>query len=86
MSADYQLLFRLINGLIVLALASTLIVLIALPHMTIKDIIVCILTFLPTGWGLLLVSIMFYSLCVLYSSTTIATPSHSFQFRKMAVV
>ncbi|PWA63034.1 glycosyl transferase, family 48 [Artemisia annua] len=57
LSADYQLLFRLINGFIVLAFASTLIVLIALPHMTIKDIVVCILAFLPTGWGLLLVSI-----------------------------
>ncbi|GJX44510.1 callose synthase 2-like protein [Tanacetum coccineum] len=56
LSADYQLLFRLINGFIVLAFASTLIVLIALPHMTIKDIIVCILAFLPTGWGLLLIA------------------------------
>ncbi|PWA63033.1 glycosyl transferase, family 48 [Artemisia annua] len=56
LSADYQLLFRLINGFIVLAFASTLIVLIALPHMTIKDIVVCILAFLPTGWGLLLIA------------------------------
>ncbi|PWA67698.1 glycosyl transferase, family 48 [Artemisia annua] len=53
---DYQLLFRLINGFIVLAFASSLIVLIALLHMTIKDIIVCILAFLPTGWGLLLIA------------------------------
>lgn len=59
LSADYQLLFRLINGFIVVAFASTLITLVALPHMTIKDIVVCILAFLPTGWGLLLVSIFF---------------------------
>ncbi|KAI3511129.1 hypothetical protein L1887_18273 [Cichorium endivia] len=56
LSADYQLLFRLINGFIVVAFASTLITLVALPHMTIKDIVVCILAFLPTGWGLLLIS------------------------------
>ncbi|CAH1440897.1 unnamed protein product [Lactuca virosa] len=56
LGADYQLLFRLINGFIVVAFASTLITLVSLPHMTIKDIIVCILAFLPTGWGLLLIS------------------------------
>ncbi|KAK9058187.1 hypothetical protein SSX86_023027 [Deinandra increscens subsp. villosa] len=56
LSADYQLLFRMINGLIVVAFASTLIILIALPHMTLKDIIICILAFLPTGWGLLLIA------------------------------
>ncbi|XP_076911186.1 callose synthase 2-like [Bidens hawaiensis] len=56
LSADFQLLFRLINGFIVVAFASTLITLIALPHMTLKDIIVCILAFLPTGWGLLLIA------------------------------
>ncbi|XP_028182581.1 callose synthase 3-like [Glycine soja] len=26
---------------------------IALPHMTIQDIVVCILAFMPTGWGML---------------------------------
>ncbi|KAK1413367.1 hypothetical protein QVD17_35139 [Tagetes erecta] len=56
LSADYQLLFRMINGFIVVAFASTLITLIALPHMTLKDIVVCILAFLPTGWGLLLIA------------------------------
>ncbi|XP_071742629.1 callose synthase 2-like [Rutidosis leptorrhynchoides] len=56
LSADYQLLFRMINGLIVVAFASTLIILIALPHMTLKDIIICILAFLPTGWGMLLIA------------------------------
>ncbi|KAI3739516.1 hypothetical protein L2E82_29923 [Cichorium intybus] len=56
LSADFHLLFRLINGFIVVAFASTLITLVALPHMTIKDIVVCILAFLPTGWGLLLIS------------------------------
>lgn len=47
--------FRLIKGLIFLAFVSILIILIALPHMTAQDIVVCILAFMPTGWGLLLV-------------------------------
>ncbi|KAI3697348.1 hypothetical protein L6452_30307 [Arctium lappa] len=55
LSADYQLMFRLIQGFIFVAFISTLITLIALPHMTVKDIVVCLLAFLPTGWGLLLI-------------------------------
>ncbi|CAJ1958351.1 unnamed protein product [Sphenostylis stenocarpa] len=41
LSADFQLLFRLIE---------------AVAGMTIKDIIVCILAVMPTGWGLLLIA------------------------------
>ncbi|KAK3036583.1 hypothetical protein RJ639_031200 [Escallonia herrerae] len=52
-SAEFQLVFRLIEGLIFLAFLAALIILIAVPHMTFKDIIVCILAFMPTGWGLL---------------------------------
>ncbi|CAK9177417.1 unnamed protein product [Ilex paraguariensis] len=55
-SANFQLVFRLIKGLIFLAIVAVLITLIALPHMTFQDIIVCILAFLPTGWGLLLIA------------------------------
>lgn len=55
-SADFQLVFRLIKGLIFLTFVSILVTLIALPHMTVQDIIVCILAFMPTGWGMLLVS------------------------------
>lgn len=54
-SANFQLVFRLIKFLIFVTFASILITLIALPHMTVQDIIVCILAFMPTGWGLLLV-------------------------------
>ncbi|KAL0425542.1 UNVERIFIED_CONTAM: Callose synthase 1, partial [Sesamum radiatum] len=53
-SADFQLVFRLIKGLIFLSFVSVLITLIALPHMTFRDVIVCLLAFMPTGWGLLL--------------------------------
>ncbi|XP_057954435.1 callose synthase 3 [Malania oleifera] len=55
-SANFQLMFRLIKGLIFLTFVSILITLIALPHMTMRDIVVCILAFMPTGWGLLLVA------------------------------
>lgn len=56
LSANFQLLFRLIKGLIFITFISVFITLIALPHMTIRDIIVCILAFLPSGWGLLLIA------------------------------
>lgn len=55
-SATYQLVFRLINVFIFLTLVTVLILLITLPHMTFKDVIVCILAFMPTGWGLLLIA------------------------------
>lgn len=69
LSANFQLLFRLIKALVFLTLLSVFIILIALPHMTLRDIIVCILAFMPTGWGLLLVSELFFSpfMCPIYN-------------------
>ncbi|KAL6964802.1 Callose synthase 2 [Sarracenia purpurea var. burkii] len=55
-STSLQIVFRLIKGLIFLTFVTTLILLITLLHMTFKDIIVCILAFMPTGWGLLLIA------------------------------
>ncbi|XP_043691872.1 callose synthase 3-like isoform X2 [Telopea speciosissima] len=55
-SANFQLVFRLIKGLIFVTFVSILIILIALPHMTVLDIFVCFLAFMPTGWGLLLIA------------------------------
>ncbi|KAJ8436465.1 hypothetical protein Cgig2_000450 [Carnegiea gigantea] len=52
-SANFQLLFRLIKGLIFLTFIGILATLIAFPGMTMRDIIVCVLAFMPTGWGLL---------------------------------
>lgn len=52
-SADFQLVFRLIKGLIFLTFVGILVTLIVLPGMTLQDILVCILAFMPTGWGLL---------------------------------
>nr|QUE41922.1 callose synthase 3 [Fragaria x ananassa] len=55
-SAEYQLVFRLIKGLIFVTFVSILVTLIVLPHMTLQDIIVCILAFMPTGWGMLMIA------------------------------
>ncbi|GLT82345.1 hypothetical protein SLE2022_007310 [Rubroshorea leprosula] len=55
-SASYQLMFRLFKGMIFLTFVTILVTLIAFPHMTIQDIIVCILAFMPTGWGMLLIA------------------------------
>ncbi|KDP20385.1 hypothetical protein JCGZ_05268 [Jatropha curcas] len=56
LSADFQLVFRLIKGLIFLTFVSIFITLIAVLHMTMLDVLVCILAFMPTGWGLLLIA------------------------------
>ncbi|XP_031373248.1 callose synthase 2-like [Punica granatum] len=54
LSADFQLLFRLIKCLIFLTFFSVFITLLAIPAgLKARDIIVCILAFGPTGWGLL---------------------------------
>ncbi|PIA48642.1 hypothetical protein AQUCO_01400908v1 [Aquilegia coerulea] len=55
-SADFQLVFRLIKGLIFLTFIGILITLVAVPHMTPQDIVVCVLAFMPSGWGLLLIA------------------------------
>ncbi|CAL9759672.1 unnamed protein product [Musa acuminata subsp. burmannicoides] len=55
-SAEFQLVFRLIKGLIFIAFVSVLIILIAIAHMTVQDILVCFLAFMPTGWSLLLIA------------------------------
>ncbi|OAP10877.1 hypothetical protein AXX17_AT2G04260 [Arabidopsis thaliana] len=55
-SASFQLMFRLIKGLIFMTFIAIIVILITLAHMTIQDIIVCILAFMPTGWGMLLIA------------------------------
>lgn len=55
-SAEFQLLFRLFKGLVFLSALAVIITLIALPHMTVRDIVAIILAFMPTGWGILLIA------------------------------
>ncbi|PNY02846.1 callose synthase 3-like protein [Trifolium pratense] len=52
-SADFQLVFRLMKGLVFVTFVSILVTMIALAHMSLQDIVVCILAFMPTGWGML---------------------------------
>ncbi|KAI4323334.1 hypothetical protein L6164_022949 [Bauhinia variegata] len=56
LSADFQLVFRLMKGAIFLTFLSIFIVLIVVANMTLQDILVCILAVMPTGWGLLLIA------------------------------
>lgn len=55
-SADFQLVFRLIEGFIFLSFVALLISLIVILHLKFRDIIVCILAFMPTGWGMLMIA------------------------------
>ncbi|KAF6151838.1 hypothetical protein GIB67_010412 [Kingdonia uniflora] len=55
-SADYQIVFRMMKGLIFITCLTVLIVLILVPRMTPRDILVSFLAFMPTGWGMLLIA------------------------------
>ncbi|XP_072071701.1 callose synthase 3-like isoform X9 [Arachis hypogaea] len=52
LSAKSQSLIRIINGLIFVTFVP-IVTLIALPHMSMQDIVIFILAFVPTGWGML---------------------------------
>ncbi|KAK3150352.1 hypothetical protein QOZ80_3AG0232130 [Eleusine coracana subsp. coracana] len=55
-SADFQLFFRLLKFLIFVCFIAVLIILVVFLNMTLRDIFVCFLAFLPTGWGILLIA------------------------------
>jgi len=57
LSTKHQLIFRVIKLLIFLMVVTSLILLYCLCQLSIMDLIICCLAFIPTGWGLLLVSI-----------------------------
>ncbi|XP_057838272.1 callose synthase 3 isoform X2 [Cryptomeria japonica] len=52
-SADFQLMFRLLKGLLFIGFVAILVVLYVVCHMTVRDLFACILAFMPTGWALL---------------------------------
>lgn len=56
LSANHQLTFRLFKAFIFLGVVATTITLSIICHLSVKDLIVCCLAFLPTGWGFILVS------------------------------
>lgn len=55
-SASYHLVFRLFKAFLFIAVVSIVITLSLICELSLKDVIVCCLAFLPTGWGLILVS------------------------------
>ncbi|KAJ1278745.1 hypothetical protein BS78_04G102300 [Paspalum vaginatum] len=55
LSTKHQLIFRFIKLLIFLAMVTSLILLYCLCQLSIMDLIICCLAFIPTGWGLLLI-------------------------------
>ncbi|OWM88549.1 hypothetical protein CDL15_Pgr002316 [Punica granatum] len=55
-SATYHLVFRLFKVFLFLGVLSIIVSLSGVCKLSVKDIIVCCLAFLPTGWGLILIA------------------------------
>lgn len=53
---DFQLMFRILKGLLFLGFISVMTVLFVVCGLTIGDVFASILGFMPTGWSILLVS------------------------------
>jgi callose synthase len=56
-SADFQLMFRLLKGLLFIGFLSVLIILIVVCGLTIADLMTCFLAFMPTGWAFLQIAL-----------------------------
>ncbi|PIN16654.1 1,3-beta-glucan synthase/callose synthase catalytic subunit [Handroanthus impetiginosus] len=56
LSANHQLAFRLFKAFLFLSIWATIITLSLICDLSVRDLIVCCLAFLPTGWGLILVA------------------------------
>ncbi|KAK9266834.1 hypothetical protein L1049_001605 [Liquidambar formosana] len=52
---DFQLMFRILKGLLFLGFISVMTVLVVVCGLTISDLFAAILAFMPTGWALLLI-------------------------------
>lgn len=55
LSADHHLAFRLFKAFIFMGVVATIVTLSLICHLSMRDLIVCCLAFLPTGWGMILV-------------------------------
>lgn len=69
-SVNFQLLLRFIQGLSFLLAIAGLAVAVALTDLSIPDIFACILAFVPTGWGILSVSLSY--LCYFHLSKSLS--------------
>ncbi|KAL3651083.1 putative callose synthase 8 [Castilleja foliolosa] len=56
LSADHHMTFRLFKAFLFLGVLATIITLSLICHLSVRDLLVCCLAFLPTGWGLILVA------------------------------
>ncbi|XP_074275339.1 callose synthase 5-like isoform X1 [Silene latifolia] len=56
-SADYQLMFRLLKLFLFIGFVVTLVIFFLFLNLTVGDLFVCLLAFLPTGWALLSITI-----------------------------
>lgn len=56
LSANHQLAFRLFKAFLFLGVMATIVTLSLICHLSMRDLIVCCLAFLPTGWGMILVA------------------------------
>lgn len=56
LSASYQFTFRLFKALLFLGATATVVALSIICDLSMRDLVVCCLAFLPTGWGLIMVS------------------------------
>ncbi|KAL9241707.1 hypothetical protein vseg_015785 [Gypsophila vaccaria] len=56
-SADYQLMFRLLKLFLFIGFIVTLVIFFLFLNLTVGDIFVCLLAFMPTGWALLSIAI-----------------------------
>ncbi|KAG6521558.1 hypothetical protein ZIOFF_018681 [Zingiber officinale] len=61
LSAKHHLFFRLFKMLLFLSVISCIIILSTINQLSFMDLFVCCLAFIPTGWGLLLISHVFRS-------------------------
>lgn len=56
---DFQLMFRILKGLLFLGFVSVMTVLFVVCNLTLSDVFAALLGFMPTGWSILLVSKVF---------------------------
>ncbi|KAH6785388.1 hypothetical protein C2S51_037843 [Perilla frutescens var. frutescens] len=56
LSDNYHLAFRLFKAFLFMGVMATIVTLSLICHLSMRDLIVCCLAFLPTGWGMILVA------------------------------
>lgn len=69
LSTNYHLIFRFLKLLIFLSVIAGILTMLSVCQLSIMDLVICCLAFLPTGWGLLSVSINEQPLLVFLSKS-----------------